>query len=136
MAGCGFGGGQRRLLRDPALFGDDIANGRVDSNRCSTVYVRLWTQIAGSWQTPFDYTFTASGARGYIYSPSNGSQLSASATFCWSLVGVPADYWLDVGTSQGVGDISAGFVTGTCKTVNNIPTGGKTIWVRLWTRAV
>jgi hypothetical protein len=81
-----------------------------------------------------DYTFTASGARGYIYSPSNGSQLSASATFCWSLVGVPADYWLDVGTSQGVGDISAGLVTGTCKTVNNIPTGGKTIWVRLWTR--
>jgi hypothetical protein len=90
-------------------------------------------------------------------SPSNGSQLSSSQTFCWAgqtiyvqlwthfpatgwqapvrytLAPPVADYWLDVGTAVGQGNISAGVVTGTCKTVT-IPTGLGTIYTQVWTR--
>jgi len=99
----------------------------------TTVYVRLWTQIAGSWQTPFDYTFTAYNDRARIVSPPGGTRLSTSTTFCWNPASVAADYWLDVGTSQGVGNVFGNYVTGTCQTVS-LPTGNQPIWVRIWTR--
>jgi hypothetical protein len=99
-----------------------------------TIYVRLWTQTAGTWQPPIDYTFNAFNDRGRMLTPAPGSQVSSATTFCWSPATPSADYWLDVGTSQGVGDISSGVVTATCKTVTAIPGGNKPIWVRLWTR--
>jgi hypothetical protein len=71
-----------------------------------TIYVQLWTHFPGTgWQTPVRYTFS--------------SPLS--------------DYWLDVGTALGVGNISAGVVSGSCKTVT-LPTGQSTIYVQVWTR--
>jgi len=98
------------------------------------IYVQLWTQISPSnWQTPRRYTLTAFNDRGRISFPVPGSQISASTTFCWTPATPAADYWLDVGTVQGQGNISGGVVTGTCQTVT-IPAGKGTIYVQLWTR--
>ena len=101
-----------------------------------TIYVRLWTQLSGVWQVPLDYTFTALNDRGRMLSPAPGSQLSNPTTFCWKPPTIPpTDYWLDVGTAQGVGNIWAGTVLGsTCQTVTGLPSGNRPIWVRLWTR--
>lgn len=70
-----------------------------------------------------------------ILTPPPGSALKSPATFCWKAPSEGlGDYWLDVGTSQGVGNIWSGVVPdNTCKTVANLPAGHKTVWVRLWT---
>lgn len=78
-----------------------------------TTYVQLWTHLPSGvspylvpgWQTPNRYTF----------GPPN------------------ADYWLDVGTVLGQGNISAGVVSGACQTVT-IPSGLSTVYVQVWTR--
>lgn len=55
-----------------------------------------------------------------------------SQDFTWTAgVGVQK-YWLDVGTSVGIGNISAGEVTETHKVVSGLPAGGGPLWVRLW----
>jgi hypothetical protein len=71
-----------------------------------TIYAQLWTHFPGTgWQTPMRYTFS--------------SPL--------------ADYWLDVGTVVGQGNVFAGVIAGTCKSVT-LPTGLGTIYVQLYTR--
>ncbi len=56
-------------------------------------------------------------------------------TFTWTAGAGALAYWLDVGTVQGQGDISAGQLSAstTSVTVNGIPTAGATIYVRRWT---
>ncbi len=102
----------------------------------SPVYVRLWTRIAGVWQTPIDYTFTAaSSAAAVMVTPAPGSSLSGgSATFNWTAATGADGYWLDVGPSRGSGTFSAGLVNGLSKAVTGLPQNGSTIYVRLWTR--
>jgi hypothetical protein len=101
-----------------------------------TVYVRLWTLTAGAWQFN-DYTYTAVtlGSKAAITSPAPGSMLSgASATFTWSAGSGASAYWLDVGTVQGQGNIfGQNLGLENSQSVNGIPTGGATIYVRLWT---
>ncbi len=100
-----------------------------------TIYVRLWSYIGGAWRTPYDYTFTAAGAvRSTLASPAPGSTLPGStASFTWTTgVGV-TQYWLDVGNAVGSGGISnTGATTAMSFTPTNIPTDGRTIYVRLW----
>ena len=70
-------------------------------------------------------------------SPTPGTVLSgASVTFTWNAANGATAYWLDVGTVQGQGNISAGQLanTVTTKTVTGIPTNGAPIYVRLWTQ--
>jgi hypothetical protein len=67
-------------------------------------------------------------------SPVPGSTLSgASVTFNWNGGTGVSQYWLYVGTTAGGNEVY-GQSTGTNKsvTVNNIPTDGCTIYVRLW----
>jgi hypothetical protein len=73
-----------------------------------TTYVQLWTHFPGTgWQTPVQYT----------------------------LQGPVADFWLDVGTVVGQGNISSGVVSGTlCKTVTPLQGIQSNIDVQLWTR--
>lgn len=105
-------------------------------NNGSPIWVRLWTRFGSVWQTPVDYVFSV-GQRAAITDPVRGSVLPGSiVTFSWGGAQHASDYWLDVGTSQGIGDIKAsGAITATSYHVTGIPiTPGQTIFVRLWTR--
>src|SRR5436309_2999212 len=125
-----------------------------------TIYVTLGSQVNGSWTTN-NYTYTAfnssatptptptvtptptptptatptptpaTGAAAMI-SPSPGSTFtSSSVTFTWS-AGSATAYFLFVGSSLHGADIyNSGIVTVQSKTVNNIPTDGRTIYVTL-----
>jgi hypothetical protein len=104
-----------------------------------TLYVRLWTHLAAGWQTPFDYTYKAASncavdPRAVLTAPAPGATLTdTTAAFTWT-AGTGADqYWLDVGNTAGHGEISAGAVTATSKTVSGLPCDGRTLYVRLWT---
>jgi len=128
-----------------------------------TIYVTLGSQVNGSWTTN-NYTYTAfnssatptptptvtptptptptatptptpaTGAAVMI-SPSPGSTFtSSSVTFTWS-AGSATAYFLFVGSSLHGADIyNSGQVTVLSKTVNNIPTDGRTIYVTLGSR--
>ena len=101
----------------------------------STVYVRLWTYISGTWHFN-DYTYTASSNSGasYVISHSQGAQLSGTELFQWQDVGAP-EYWVWWGTSQGGSDVytqSQG--TNTSNTFYFTGWSGQQIWMRLWTR--
>jgi hypothetical protein len=100
-----------------------------------TLYAQLYTHTGGAWLTPQRYTFTAASVcTAQIASPTPGTALSAtSVTFSWSAVAGADQYWLDVGNSVGVGDISAGALTGTSQVVSGIPCDGRTIFVQLYT---
>ena len=102
----------------------------------STVYVTLYSVIGGAWQGNA-YTYTAATGqdpKAAMLTPAPGSTLSGgSATFNWGTgTGVSA-YWLDGGTSPGVGNLFGGNVgTVTSKLVSGIPTNGSTIYVNLY----
>ena len=101
----------------------------------STIYVRLWTLSGGSWQFN-DYTFKASGGvTAVLASPVPASTLTGSSvTFAWNAASGATAYWLDVGIAVGGTSIfgqNAGLSTS--QAVTGLPTGGSTIYVRLWT---
>jgi hypothetical protein len=105
-----------------------------------TIHVRLWTRNSGGYLSPNDYTFTAASScaadpRGAIASPTPNTTLSNNVvTFVWSAGTGALDYWLDVGTAVGQGNISGGVVSGTSKQVSGLPCAGQPVHVRLWTR--
>src|SRR5207302_4621952 len=70
-----------------------------------------------------------------MLSPSPGSTFtSSSVTFNWS-AGSATAYALLVGNSSGGSDISnSGQISVQTKTVSNIPTDGRTIYVTLWSK--
>ena len=101
----------------------------------STIYVRLWTLTGSTWQSS-DYTYKASGGgKAVLTSPAPGSTLAGSSvTFAWSAASGATNYWIDVGTTAGGFNLfgqSAGLATS--QTVTGLPSGGGTIYVRLWT---
>ena len=100
----------------------------------STVYVRLWTLAGGAWQSN-SYTYKASGGTtATITAPAPTSTLSGSSvTFTWSAASGATSYWLDVGTVAGGFNLfTQGEGLSTSQTVSGLPTGGSTIYVRLW----
>lgn len=71
-----------------------------------------------------------------MLSPSPSSTLAGSTvTFTWASVPDAVSYWLEVGSSIGLDDISAGASTSSSRLVTNLPCDGRTIYVRLWTNA-
>jgi hypothetical protein len=100
-----------------------------------TIYVQLYTHRNGAWQSPQRYTYTApSVCLAQIASPTPGTTLSAtSVSFTWSAAPGADQYWLDVGNSVGVGDLSAGALATTSKVVSGLPCDGRTIYVQLYT---
>lgn len=105
-----------------------------------TLFVRLWTRIAGVWQSPLDYTFRAAHNcgvenRARILSPEINSRLPGpDATFTWSSGTGVSEYWLDIGNGPGSGDIFARATTATAATITRLPTDGRTVFARLWSR--
>jgi hypothetical protein len=54
-------------------------------------------------------------------------------TFSWSAASGADQYWLDVGSSVGVGDLWGGALTGTSQVVSGLPCEGRTLYVQLFT---
>ena len=104
----------------------------------ATIYVALWSQINGAWQSPVTYTFQACNGcpadnRGLLTSPAPGTTLtSKNVTFTWTAGTGATNYWLDVGNGIGNGSISARSSTQTTQTVA-LPNDGRTLYIRLWT---
>ncbi len=112
----------------------------------STVYVRLWTRFSTGWQYR-DSTYKAAAAavatptpatsaKAAISSPAPGSTLpGTSATFNWTAGTGALEYFFYAGTTVGSNNI-VGRSTGTSRSlaVANLPRGGVTVYVRLWTR--
>ena len=103
----------------------------------SRLYVRLWSALSGTWVFEDTIVSAASLAKtvpAEMRSPTDGTLLFASgATFNWGGgVGV-AMYWLYIGSSPGQYDIyNAGQGLTTEETVTNLPTDGRSLYVRLW----
>jgi hypothetical protein len=100
----------------------------------STIYVRLWTGSTNGYQYN-DYTFKASGGvKAVMTAPAPSSVLSGSTvTFTWSAAAGATSYWLDVGTVAGGFNLyTKGEGLLTSQSVTGLPTGGSTIYVRLW----
>ena len=99
----------------------------------STLFVRLFFKISGSWQEA-DYQFTATTPA--LTTPTLGSSLAGdSATFAWAANGAPVtEWWLYVGTSLGANDLhdSGSLGTQLSTTVTALPTDGSTLFVRLF----
>lgn len=110
----------------------------------SEIYVRLWTKVNGSWKHK-DYSYTAkssdngdnddnsSNPVSSMISPANGSTLAGSSVvFNWKVTS--GEYYLYVGTTVGGNQLFSQGQSGTSQTVNNLPTDGRKIYVRLWTK--
>lgn len=109
----------------------------------ATVYVRLFTDVAGNWHAT-DYTYKEASTKtasspAALMSPAAGSVLpGASATFTWSAGSGVSSYQLWVGTtgagSGNIGVHSYGPTTASTlsATVTGIPTNGATVYVRLF----
>ncbi len=108
----------------------------------SSIYLRLWFKINNNWlNEDYQYTTHPPTLTPTMSAPSPNSTLNGSSqTFNWVSNGAAVqEYYLGVGTSpQSVstnpwGDIhAASSGLNTSVTVNNIPTDGSTIYVRLW----
>ena len=69
-----------------------------------------------------------------MISPPPASTLSGpAATFCWTAVPGADSYWLDVGSSVGVGNLFGGATGSTCLNVTTLPLDGSTVYVQLYT---
>jgi hypothetical protein len=98
------------------------------------IYVKLWTQVDGAWLSK-QYGYTAFNAKAVLTAPTPGPALTQSSVqFAWNVVTGASEYWLEVGTTLGSGDIfSRSTGTSTTQTVTGIPTGADAVHVRLWT---
>ena len=104
-----------------------------------TVPFRLWYRIAEVWEYS-DFVYRAANVnapgRPTLTAPSPGSTLSGSfALFQWTSNGLPVQWWrLYVGSRLGASDYFRAGLPGsrTEAMVTNLPTDGRTIFVRLW----
>ena len=104
-----------------------------------TVYVRLYSEIGGSWSSYTDYTYTEAGTPtpAAMLTPTPGSTLpAASQSFTWTQgIGATA-YQLYVGTT-GVAShnlLYTGTITATSASVTNLPLNGEPVYVRLYSK--
>jgi hypothetical protein len=104
----------------------------------STFYVRLYSLINGAWQET-DYTYISAGTatQGTLTTPTpdTSTPLSGtSVTFAWTPGNSATHFILYVG-SAGAGSsnlYNSGNVTATSETVNDLPSNGQTLNVRLY----
>lgn len=103
-----------------------------------TVYVRLWSEINGSWLY-HDYTYAtasqgSSAVRAELTTPPPASTLTASTvTFQWTGGTGVTQYGLHLGTSVGANDVfTQNGHRGLSATVSGLPTDGRTLYARLW----
>ncbi len=97
-----------------------------------TLFVRLWPLKSDKWIYN-DHTYMACNIAAAITSPTPGATFGSTTTsFTWNDAGAD-QYWLEVGTSVGGNDLYSGDQgTDTSATVADLPHGGETVHVRLW----
>jgi hypothetical protein len=126
-------GGSDLYAASQGLATSGTVNGLPTDGR--TIYVRLWSYVASGWQYN-DYSYIASSVAtpAAMTSPTPGSTLpGATVTFSWNTGTGVSQYYLYVGNSSGSGDLYAASLGGsTAATVSNLPTDGRTLYVRLW----
>jgi len=104
-----------------------------------TVPFRLWYRIAEVWEYS-DFVYKAATgtapAQPTFTAPPPGSTLTGSfALFQWTSNGLPVQWWrLYVGSRPGAADYFRAGLPGrrTEAMVTNLPTDGRTVFVRLW----
>jgi hypothetical protein len=121
------------------IFSQAVASTSVTVNGLPTngavVYVRLWSLVGGTWFFN-DYLYTAAGATcASVLTPLPNSTLSGTTvSFNWSPLPGATQYWLYAGTggtgSSNIFNSSLG--TSTSVVVNNLPSDGSQVSVRLW----
>lgn len=105
----------------------------------STVHVRLWTLLGGTWRFT-DARYTASrptlAEPSRMVRPAPGAQLTdTTVTFEWLAVAGASEHWLYVGSTPGGLDYySKSMGTATALTLFGLPSDGSTLYVRIWTK--
>ena len=105
----------------------------------TTFWIRLRYQIAGTWgETDFQYSYDPEGdAVPQVFSPNPGREIvGAQARFQWTAKQVNVEeWWIYIGYAEGGSQIlNRNTGTATSVTVNNLPTNGETLYVRLFYR--
>ncbi len=115
-------------------------------NNGSIVYVRLWSNLKGTWYSN-DYTYTtctagtggctAGDQKATMQSPNSGSILSSSPTFTWNPASPASDvseYAVWIGSAPGTYDLLDQYLppSQTSITASGLPNNGSTVYVRLW----
>ena len=101
----------------------------------STIYVTWWYDIGGTWAY-IEYSYTAYGGLGVIYSPANGATLAGSSQlFQWSAGAEATAYWLTAGGAPGGNNYYSSGNLGNVLSVTatNLPTDGSQVYVTLFT---
>jgi hypothetical protein len=102
------------------------------------IFVRLWTQLAGKWQFD-DYVYSRTDfapSKAQVYAPRPADVLGPLVQFLWGSIPDAAEYWLQVGTAPGLGDLFSSSVgLSTFRAVFGIPATGNKVYARLWTRS-
>ena len=101
----------------------------------STIYVTWWYDIGGTWAY-IEYSYTAYGGLGVIYSPANNSTLGGSSQlFQWTAGADATAYWLTAGGAPGGNNYYSSGNLGNVfsVTATNLPTDGSTVYVTLFT---
>ena len=103
----------------------------------SSVYVRLWSKIAGLWSFN-DYIYTSctgcTATKAAMTTPAPGSTLSSSMEVFWWSTSLGSECYLQVGTTLGGQQIySAGQGASLSVAVWGLPTDGSPVYARLWT---
>jgi hypothetical protein len=97
------------------------------------VFVRLWTRFASGYLQPLDYRFPSTTncetePRGKIILTFNSNRISAqNPTLSWNPGLGAQDYWLDLGTEPGLGNVLS---IQTAQTTARIPEVPHDIWTR------
>ncbi len=148
--GVGVNGGYQLLVGTNGAGSSNLYSSGVTASTAAMVssipanavpvYVRLLSKISGSWSY-IDYTYTEAGTvtAAILQTPTPGGVLGTSGVqFTWTAgVGINGGYQLLLGTT-GVGSsnlYSSGVTAATTATVPVIPTGGKKVYVRLFSRS-
>jgi serine protease len=101
----------------------------------STVYVQLWSLIAGSWQfSSYNYVTAAPSNAAVMLTPPNGSVVTNVQTFVWTSVSGATEYWVELGNSPGGANLfsnSTGLATAI--TIDGFSGLSGAFYFRLWT---
>ncbi|MBI5687600.1 MAG: hypothetical protein HZC54_21220, partial [Verrucomicrobia bacterium] len=99
------------------------------------VYVRLWSQVNGTWQYTDSSYMTVSPVKAAMTSPANGStNSSASVTFAWDAGVGAGQYALWVGSASNSSDLHALVVGTNLSQTLTLPVDGRSLYVRLWSQ--